>query len=197
MESSANRLNAIFIILTLFFASCGTTATTKSENIISSIDMGEYHLSSIEDTINKYINDVSAGMPYRKTEKEELLNDYSSLRNQINEFYEFNIDVEAYILEIKKEKIVILVGKAAGATGLGVDYWWYKCFSEHNQEPVAEFISLAKSPYSIFWNKQKNCICHMEIAKDGPNDSIKELTVTIYTKGDVFKRFHLPIEKKR
>lgn len=176
------------------FANCGITAYTEKNILKAHQEISNCHFTNIGDSINKYMCCSYEGISYKKTNRKKSI-EYKLSKTRINKFYEYNVGVEAYKLKFENEDILIILGKAAGATGLGVDYWWYECYSKEQQEPIAEFMSLVRSPFSVYWDKKTNSIGYIEVTKDESYDNTKEFLVTIYNNGKLFFGFKLPADK--
>lgn len=93
----------------------------------------------------KIIND-SLDEFYKKTDYTEL----------VQQFYEYTFLNEAYVLRGREHKYLVVIGKSRGATGIGVDYWNYQCYSLEKKSKVIKFASLSKTPRSIFFDKEDN-----------------------------------------
>ncbi|WP_374175204.1 hypothetical protein [Flavobacterium tructae] len=73
----------------------------------------------------------------------------------IQKFYQDTFFSESYILEKHNVQYLILIGQSHGATGIGVEYWNYECYVLSDENKIIRFSSLAKTPYSIFFDNGK------------------------------------------
>jgi hypothetical protein len=88
-------------------------------------------------------------------------------KEQVNKFFEGSHNVETFLVKNKSKEIILLIGKANRATGIGVDYWNYQAFSTEVNEPMLEFPSLIKTPYAIFLNNNGK-IGHYQVEDEYP-----------------------------
>ena len=107
---------------------------------------------------------------YNRTDKENLLKVLKSnnqSKEHVNKFFEGSHNVETFLVKNKRKEIILLVGKANGATGIGVDYWNYQNIFVEEDEPMLEFSSLIKTPHSIFINNTGS-ISHIDVDDNYP-----------------------------
>lgn len=106
---------------------------------------------------------------YKKVDKAKLLKDrrIKHLSDEVTEFYEFTVFTDSYIMKYQNEELLIMIGQAAGATGIGVDYWNYRCYSLNSDLVIPEFASLVKTPFSVFIDSEGE-IGHLEIEDNRP-----------------------------
>ena len=135
--------------------------TQASEVLLSNDEDSIGHMycfSQIKDSLEKtgILNLSNDEIIYDEIAKDDLLNDkkIESLADQVNEFYEFTFFTVAYKLKYKNQQYLIMIGQAAGATGLGVDYWNYRLYSLDSDVVIPEFSSLVKTPLSFFFNNK-------------------------------------------
>ncbi|WP_448607151.1 hypothetical protein [Paenimyroides ceti] len=120
----------------------------------SSIKNDNYCFNDVFDSLynekllndNRYFKIVNDSLSdfYKKTEYTEL----------IQQFCEYTFLNEAYVLKSGVNNYLVLIGKSRGATGIGVDYWNYQCYSLEKKSKAIEFSSLSKTPKSIFFSKE-------------------------------------------
>ncbi|MBC5994726.1 hypothetical protein [Pontibacter cellulosilyticus] len=90
---------------------------------------------------------------YRKVERSQLTQGKYKVGPEVEEFYDYTTETEAYVLEYKGNSYLIMIGQAVGATGKWGDYRNYRCYLlGSNKESLAEFGSLANTPFTIFIN---------------------------------------------
>ncbi|MGE9310815.1 hypothetical protein ACLOAU_04195 [Niabella sp. CJ426] len=127
---------------------------------------------TIKEDLNRLINykTVLANSTYYNIDKEGgslLLKENKELKEQFNEFFDQNIEVEPFLIKTKNNRILLLIGKAAGATGIGVNYWNYKGYSIDVGSPILDFSSLLKTPYSLYEN-DKDEVHYIEVDDNYP-----------------------------
>lgn len=109
------------------------------ENRLTKIDGYTYLLEKTEySSINRHIL-----FKLLRSERKDYL-------ESVFHFFEGSKNVEAYLMGDLENRSIILIGKALGATGIGVEYWNYQFYQLTKNEPVIEFSSLIKSPYSVY-----------------------------------------------
>jgi hypothetical protein len=136
-----------------------------------------YCFMEIKDTLAKS-NNYEAGLgnsdyiTIEKTDLLKMLQPREGYLKSVNDFFDFSIDVEIYLMENGKRSYIILIGKAVGATGIGVDYWNYQCYPIEG-DTVIEFSSLVKTPYSLYIDSNGK-INHIEIEDNYPSPASGE-----------------------
>lgn len=131
-----------------------------------------YCFSQIRDSLIKSnVLNLAKGeqTTYKKADNVKLLKDrrVKRLSDEVTEFYEFTFFTDSYIMKYQNEELLIMIGQAAGATGIGVDYWNYRCYSLNSDLVIPEFVSLVKTPFSVFIDSEGE-IGHLEIEDNRP-----------------------------
>lgn len=93
---------------------------------------------------------------YDKFDKDVLLNDkrLQHLFRAIEEFDEITVFSGFYLMRHSSSEYLIMIGQAAGATGIGVDYWNYRCYALESDLIITDFHSLVKTPFSFYSDNQ-------------------------------------------
>lgn len=139
----------------------------------------QYCFDEIKDTLTK-INDYKNMLKkcnynlISRTHMFELLSSPNeTYQERINKFYEESDSVEAFTMNNNGSLALILIGKALGATGIGVDYWNYQYYSLDKSDLAFEFSSLIRTPYSVYLDTNGE-ISHIEIEDDFPRPASGE-----------------------
>lgn len=148
------KINIHIVLLVIAFSITG--CKKKLDNISSMED--EYCFKIIQDSLKTgqssiYKNDSNC---FRIVE-DELLK-HATIKEKgyfssVEKFYQNTFFSESYVLEKKGIQYLILIGQSKGATGIGVNYWNYECYVLNHKNNIIRFSSLAKTPYSIFFDK--------------------------------------------
>jgi hypothetical protein len=158
--------------------------SSYSENGASKMNCFE----DIKDTLTKLdcYDQLLKSSSYNRINKNVLFklvqSENNNYKEQISNFFEGSDNVETYLLGNEENRSLILIGKALGATGIGVGYWNYQYYPLNKNEPVIEFSSIIKTPYSFYIDK-KGAIKHIEIEDDYPRPA----------NGEYIKLDYLPI----
>lgn len=165
-------------ILTLVFmgAICAdllaSTYTPSHGNTISQVQTNKNHLDSEWDTVQiaeklqKRFPDLCFDHSFRTLTKKDCLKLKWMKEDRVEEFYEFTDFTEAFQLKLGDKDYLILLGQAAGATGIGADYREYECYEYGNKTPVLKFFSLISTPFAVFFDKETNKIGYWDITKE-------------------------------
>ena len=133
-------------ILTLVFmgAICAdllaSTYTPSHGNTISQVQTNKNHLDSEWDTVqiteslHKRFPNLGFDSSFRVLSKKDCLELKWMKEDRVEEFYEFTEFTEAFQLQFGNKYYLILLGQAAGATGIGADYREYECY-EYGTQP--------------------------------------------------------------
>jgi hypothetical protein len=165
-----NQISIVFMITIL--CSCKSHNKPSSQldfhkNEYSFVD-NTYCFEKIKDSIKEIeLFDISNDCKYYKLDKKNIFSnkriiDFNYV-NEIESFIEFNSYVSFYLLKRQNHEILILIGQAAGATGIGVDYNAFECYPMTSEDNVLKFLSLSKSPFSVYINHE-NELCYVEIS---------------------------------
>lgn len=132
-----------------------TESKTFSHDTIISIDF-----------LKKKFPGFSFDSEYHPMSKDECLKLKWIEKKHIEDFYEFTAFTKTYKLKLNNKYYLILSGQPAGATGIGVDYKEYECYEFNNSKPILEFSSLQDSPFSVFYNREKENIGYWTLTKE-------------------------------
>lgn len=178
----SKQIILLFIII-VFFNSCHKKTNKTLIDFISMSsekqNKNNYCFYAILDSLNKtnYLNNIdfkNQDTRYYKCSQKCVIQNTSILK-----FYEYTNFNEEYVLENSDKKYLILIGKARGATGIGVDYWSYEFYSLDEDIKILEFASLAKTPHSIFFNKN-NQLYYITVDDNYPRPAGSEVKLDYY-----------------
>lgn len=201
----------LFCCISVFFlVACENAGKRKEEITVDTLDncMVDYEstnqtieesdqyacrkisLLQIINKLQKHILYIEFDSSYSVLSKNDCMNLNWINRDHITEFYEFTNFTEAYRLKLNDRQYLILMGQPAGATGIGTDYYEYKCYEYCRDTPIFVFSSLYAGPFAIFYNKEKNNIGYWELAKEFSigadsvcsDPSEYEISLSVFTK---------------
>lgn len=170
-------------IITIFFLSVTMWACESKVHLTPYSIADEkkiYCFQTIKDELEKVTNYnvLLKNSIYSRIGKESALRllkkNNKAIRDKFAAFFDQNDNVESFVVEYNSKKVIILIGKALGASGIGVDYWNYKVFSIGNDNIIIEFSSLIKTPYSLYLDYDKN-INYFEVENDYPRPANNEI----------------------
>ncbi|WP_312769911.1 hypothetical protein [Epilithonimonas sp.] len=165
----------VFLLLLSLSTGCkkqNKRTSINTENlslyIVANTD-SNYCSATILDSLRKgSTNDKSKNQTlYYNIEKNILLENLNLIQNNLNnitEFYDLTVLTKSYIMKSEDQEFVILIGQASGATGVGVDYWNYRCYAINNDSFEIKFSSLINSPLSLFIDNDGK-VKHIEVEK--------------------------------
>ncbi|MBT2622849.1 hypothetical protein [Chryseobacterium sp. ISL-6] len=129
---------------------------------------------------NKTISKESEYYPLDTTQVYKLLEKNNMpIAKKFEDFVSYSTDVKFYLLQNQNQHIIIAIGKASGASGIGADYWNYLCYSVSERKEL-KFGSLINSPYSVF-AADNNSINYVEIVDNIPRPASGEVIKLEYT----------------
>ena len=202
-----NKGKYIFILSLVFMGTIcmslfAKTHASSQGNTIPQVQTNiknKNHLDSDWDTVQiaeklqkKYPN-LCFDHSFRTLTKKDCLKLKWMKEDRVEEFYEFTFFTEAFQLKLGNKDYLILLGQAAGATGIGADYREYECYEYGNKTPVLKFFSLISTPFAVFFDKETNKIGYWDITKEqrtGPEG----ICENPYTDYDVILSAHIDEE---
>ena len=154
------------------FASTYTSSREKTIPQVQTYINSKNHLDSEWDTV-KIAEKLQERFPnlcfdhsFRILSKKDCLKLKWMKEGRVEEFYEFTFFTEAFQLQLGNKNYLILLGQAAGATGIGADYREYECYEYGNETPVLKFSSLISTPFAMFFDKETKKIGYWDITKE-------------------------------
>lgn len=175
-----NKAKYIFILSLVFLGTVcvdllAKTCNSLHRNTIPQVQANaknKNHLPSqwdhvkIAEKLQKRFLDLCFDHSFRILSKKDCLELKWMKEGRVEEFYEFTVFTEAFQLKFRDKDYLILLGQAAGATGIGVGYREYECYEYGNETPVLEFSSLISTPLAVFFDNKTNKIGYWDITKE-------------------------------
>lgn len=100
------------------------------------------------------------------------------LIDKFKDFVSYTDNSKFYLLRGDDKNVLIAIGKAAGVSALGADYWNYLCYSSSQKKEI-KFSSLINSPYSLFLANNK--LQYIEVVDNIPRPASGEEINLTYT----------------
>lgn len=174
------KVNTVFILFSIFLLI--TIESCKGANRTFHVEFKKQNESSnvvVQDSycFNKIIDSLTLigeinlidTSHYYSIDFEEVIswnNEFSIFSSQ---FMEYSFEEEAFIVKVGQDSILLLVGRAVGATA---PYWNYECYYKGSKSDLKRlyFTSLVKSKYSLIYDNGELVFVEILDQRVGPTD---------------------------
>lgn len=175
-----NKVKYIFILSLVFMGTIcislfAKTHSSSHGNTIPQVQTNfknknhpesDWDTVQIAEKLQKRYPNLCFDHSFRTLTKKDCLKLKWMKEDRVEEFYEFTVFTEAFQLQFENKYYLILLGQAAGATGIGVGYREYECYEYGNETPILKFFSLISTPFAVFFDKETNKIGYWDITKE-------------------------------